>query len=56
LPSPETLSVIVKRHPAKNDRTMKPKIFEPNRELAEFVKCYWTLESAKEDIATLWDM
>jgi AraC-like DNA-binding protein len=28
---------------------MKPKIFEPNKGLAEFVKCYWTLESAKED-------
>ncbi len=28
---------------------MIPKIFEPNSELAEFVKCYWTLESAKED-------
>jgi AraC-like DNA-binding protein len=28
---------------------MKPEIFEPNRELAAFVKCYWTLESAKED-------
>jgi AraC-like DNA-binding protein len=28
---------------------MKPQIFEPNKELAEFVKCYWTLESAKED-------
>lgn len=28
---------------------MKPEIFEPNSGLAEFVKCYWTLESAKED-------
>jgi AraC-like DNA-binding protein len=28
---------------------MKPQIFEPNSELAEFVKCYWTLESAKEN-------
>jgi AraC-like DNA-binding protein len=28
---------------------MKPKIFEPNSELAEFVMCYWTLESAKEN-------
>ena len=26
---------------------MKPEIFEPNSELAEFVKCYWTLESKK---------
>jgi AraC-like DNA-binding protein len=28
---------------------MKPNIFEPNSELTEFVKCYWTLESAKEN-------
>ena len=28
---------------------MIPKIFEPNSELAEFVKCYWTLESKKEN-------
>ena len=28
---------------------MNPKIFEPNIELAEFVKCYWTLESEKEN-------
>jgi AraC-like DNA-binding protein len=28
---------------------MKPEIFEPNSELTAFVKCYWTLESAKED-------
>ncbi len=28
---------------------MKPLIFEPNTELAAFVKCYWTLESAKEN-------
>ncbi|MFO0321684.1 MAG: DUF6597 domain-containing transcriptional factor, partial [Bacteroidota bacterium] len=28
---------------------MKPKIFEPNSELTEFVKCYWTLESKKEN-------
>jgi AraC-like DNA-binding protein len=28
---------------------LKPRIFEPNSELAEFVKCYWTLESTKED-------
>ncbi len=28
---------------------MKPKIFEPNSELTEFVKCYWTLESEKEN-------
>lgn len=28
---------------------MIPKIFEPKNELADFVKCYWTLESAKED-------
>jgi AraC-like DNA-binding protein len=28
---------------------MKPEIFEPNSELADFVKCYWTLESAKEN-------
>ncbi len=27
---------------------MKPQIFEPNSELAAFVMCYWTLESAKE--------
>ncbi len=27
---------------------MNPQIFEPNSELAEFVKCYWTLESQKE--------
>jgi AraC-like DNA-binding protein len=38
------------RHAAKkNDNPMKPKIFEPSNELAEFVKCYWTLESAKEN-------
>jgi AraC-like DNA-binding protein len=28
---------------------MKPAIFEPSSELAEFVKCYWTLESEKEN-------
>ena len=28
---------------------MKPQIFEPNSELAAFVKCYWTLESQKND-------
>ncbi len=28
---------------------MIPKIFKPTSELAEFVMCYWTLESAKED-------
>jgi hypothetical protein len=28
---------------------MKPNIFEPNKELAAFVLCYWTLESAKEN-------
>lgn len=28
---------------------MKPSIFEPNSELAEFIKCYWTLESTKEN-------
>lgn len=28
---------------------MKPQIFEPKRELAEFVMCYWTLESDKEN-------
>jgi AraC-like DNA-binding protein len=27
---------------------MKPRIFAPARELSAFVKCYWTLESAKE--------
>lgn len=27
---------------------MKPQIFEPNNDLATFVKCYWTLESPKE--------
>lgn len=27
---------------------MKPKIFEPNEELRDFVKCYWTLEGTKE--------
>jgi len=26
---------------------VNPKIFEPNIELADFVKCYWTLESLK---------
>ena len=31
----------------KKDNPMKPEIFEPNSELAEFVKCYWTLESKK---------
>ncbi len=43
------LTFIVKRHPTKNDSVMNPQIFEPNSELAEFVKCYWTLESAKEN-------
>lgn len=28
---------------------MYPKIFEPNSELADFVQCYWTLDSAKEN-------
>lgn len=28
---------------------MHPQIFEPSEELAGFVKCYWTLESAKAD-------
>jgi AraC-like DNA-binding protein len=28
---------------------MNPQIFEPNYELAEFVKSYWTLESVKEN-------
>jgi hypothetical protein len=28
---------------------MKPQIFETTSELADFVKCYWTLESAKEN-------
>jgi AraC-like DNA-binding protein len=31
---------------------MEPKIFEPNSELTEFVKCYWTLESDKENTPT----
>ncbi len=31
---------------------MNPQIFEPNEELAEFVKCYWTLESPKEKTPT----
>jgi len=28
---------------------MKPTTFEPNSNLTEFVKCYWTLESEKEN-------
>lgn len=28
---------------------MKPEIFEPHSELTGFVKCYWTLESDKDD-------
>jgi AraC-like DNA-binding protein len=28
---------------------MVPKIFEPSNELVDFVRCYWTLESAKEN-------
>lgn len=28
---------------------MKPEIFEPNSELAAFVKCYWNLEGDKEN-------
>ncbi|WP_194778312.1 helix-turn-helix domain-containing protein [Pararhodonellum marinum] len=28
---------------------MEAKIFEPNSELSDFVRCYWTLEGAKED-------
>lgn len=31
---------------------MIPKIFEPRTELADFVKCYWTLESEKESTPT----
>lgn len=31
---------------------MKPQIFEPNNDLATFVKCYWTLESPKEKTPT----
>lgn len=31
---------------------MKPRIFEPNNDLATFVKCYWTLESPKEKTPT----
>lgn len=31
---------------------MHPKIFEPNSELAAFVKCYWTLESSLEETPT----
>ncbi len=27
---------------------MNPKIFNPNKNLADFVKCYWTLEGKKE--------
>lgn len=27
---------------------MDPKIFKPNIDLADFVKCYWTLESSKD--------
>lgn len=27
---------------------MKPEIYQPNSELTEFVKCYWTLEGEKE--------
>jgi AraC-like DNA-binding protein len=33
----------------KNESPMKPQIFEPKSELAEFVKCYWTLESEQEN-------
>jgi AraC-like DNA-binding protein len=33
----------------KIDNPMKPKIFEPHSELADFVMCYWTLESQKEN-------
>ncbi len=28
---------------------MNPKIFQPNSELVDFVKCYWTLESSLEE-------
>lgn len=28
---------------------MRPKIFKPTSELTDFVKCYWTLESEKEN-------
>jgi AraC-like DNA-binding protein len=28
---------------------MKPEIFEPNSELTDFIKCYWNLESSKEN-------
>jgi AraC-like DNA-binding protein len=28
---------------------MKPQIFEPNNDLKDFVKCYWTLEGDKEN-------
>ncbi len=39
----------IKEHSTKNNNPMKPKIFEPNSELKEYVKCYWTLESEKEN-------
>jgi len=28
---------------------MNPKVFEPHGELKEFIQCYWTLESEKEN-------
>ncbi|MCU0444618.1 MAG: helix-turn-helix transcriptional regulator [Microscillaceae bacterium] len=31
---------------------MKPQIFEPSNELAEFVKCYWNLEGDRENTPT----
>jgi AraC-like DNA-binding protein len=39
---------MAKPYHAKNGNPVKPQIFEPSSELAEFVKCYWTLESPKE--------
>lgn len=46
------LVVISKRHNGtlkKMTDQMIPKPFEPDSELTEFVHCYWTLESEKEN-------
>jgi AraC-like DNA-binding protein len=43
------LHILALDTPQKNDRPMKPQIVEPGNELAEFVRCYWILESARED-------
>ncbi len=42
------LIYLKKLHHLEIKSSVNPKIFEPNKDLAGFVKCYWTLESLKE--------